>query len=393
VVAGLTALTHVYGFVAVLIGLLAIAIRRPVQRGLVKGSAFLGAAFACAAPWFVRNAVRLHDPVYPLGTPPFHGRALDNPMFTASKTEISHNATWYWKGTPVNAMRAQQLATALYDRHLLVVGVGLGLFVGILLALRGDRRIAWLVISVVMIVAILLAPGWYWIRGLITLVPLAAILGGVGLAVLWNAAGRRWVGWSNAPPWLSRVGRSVIVLVLAAAVLVASGIAVALAFAGPNQATWTTGLKGKDDLLAGVRVLGAPKDDIRLVFRDDARAWDWLNSHTAAGDRVATFDIRLYYFDRPESLFYLDGREALPLLGKADPEAVRSFLAARGVRYVFVPPWVDAAVGSRHPGVDLLPLSNMLGGPQFPLVRSFGTPDWSSRIYEVSGPIQSGTGP
>jgi hypothetical protein len=85
-------------------------------------------------------------------------------------------------------------------------------------------------------------------------------------------------------------------------------------------------------------------------------------------------------------LFYLDGREALPLLHEHDPESVRSFLAARGVRYIFVPPWVDMAVGSRHPGVDLLPLSDLLGSPEFPLAKQFGTPDWSNRIYEVAGP-------
>ena len=73
-VGGLAVLSHVYGFMAIAVAICAVLVAR--RRRIGNLAAFLFVAGVVAAPWLLRNLVLLHDPFYPLGSPPFHGIGL-----------------------------------------------------------------------------------------------------------------------------------------------------------------------------------------------------------------------------------------------------------------------------------------------------------------------------
>jgi len=221
-----------------------------------------------------------------------------------------------------------------------------------------------------------MAPGWYWLRALLPLVPVGALLTGLALetAFKWSdqyvdSGGFKSLG---AGLWRPAVGAIGVVSALTS---------LSLSFAGPNQETWTPSLGQSADFLRSVRNLGSPQSHLLSVYHGDYECWQWLNGHVGPSDRIATFELRLYYFDRPQNLFYLDGLEAVPLLHLDSPDSVREYLTEHNVRYIMIPAWAIADTPARHPAVDLLPMMKMLGRTDgFRLVATWG----QTAVYEVN---------
>ena len=376
-VAGLAILSHFYGVVALLAAVAALATRRPVRW---KGAAvFAGIAIVAASPWLGRNLLLLGDPFYPLGTPPFSGKGLVEPLWSASKAGISNKALSFWSGATGFGLTLRQLATSLFDRQLLMTGCYFGLWFG-LIQWRRRPRAAYLAAFVAGFIVLLLLQGWFWFRALLPLIPIAALLTASLLAWLVESIGKAVEQRRD----LVHMSVGGVVIAAVGATVVASAVAgTSFAIAGPVISRGES-----DDMMRTVREWGAPRVQLWTVFGGDLLLWEWLNQNIGPGERFATLEIRMYYLDRPETAFYLDGIEAVPLLEVEDPAAAERFFSRHGVRYVVIPSWaVRDPTGRSVAG--LLPLFDFLGSDRFPAVAAFpvGDTDRSGVVYSV-GPTE-----
>jgi len=363
--AGLAILSHFYGLLAIPATLAIALVHRP--RRWPGIALCVGVALAVASPWLLRNVIELRDPFYPLGSPLFEGKGLVEPIWSASKEEISRNALAYWGDVNGVNLRIAQLSTALFDRHLLPLGMYFGLLLGLTMW-RRNRLMAYLSLVLGGVVVATLLPGWFWLRALVPALPIAALLSGGVFAAALRPARRAASGtWTRRLEPLSR-------FLVSAAVIVSAGggvlVGFSLAIAGPNQQTWTTSLKASDDMMRSVENWGSPREQLWATYAGDLIFWEWLNEHLGAGVRVATLEIRTYYIEQPSRLFYLDGIESLPLLNLEQPKAVERFFLERKIRYVALPSW-SVSGPTRHPIVGRMPLFQFLGTKRFPAVAAF----------------------
>ncbi|MDP9301565.1 MAG: glycosyltransferase family 39 protein [Actinomycetota bacterium] len=378
VIGGLAILSNVYGLMILPIGIAAAVIRGRSRR-FRSMAIFVGVALLVASPWLLRNFVWLRDPFYPLGTPPFIGKGLTDPLWSSAKDAIKSAALFYWGTTSAAAPRLDELTTALFDMHLLPVGLYLCVALGFGLWRRSPTML-YLATALTIIILVLLVPGWYWLRAIVPGLPIAALLAGRGAAALIDSG--RSAGRAGGA--LGRIAHAASVLTVVV-VLVAGGVlGASLAIAGPNQGTWTTNLHASDDLMRSVENLGAPERQLRATFGDDVSLWGWINRHMDSEHRVATLEIRTYYIAQPEDLFYLDGLEAEPLVHMSSPAEAEGYLLDQHVGYIMIPSWAFDRVTQR-PYARVLPLFAMLGSPRFRAVAAFsvhGNPI-ESTVYAV----------
>ena len=371
IVAGLAFLSHFYGLLAVLPALAVLAIHgaRHWRGALV----FVGSAFLVASPWFLRNLILLGDPLYPLGSPPFQGKGLIEPFWSASKGGIKNAALGYWGGPTSPALTLRQFTTSLFDRQVLVTGAYFGLWFGFALWRRLPRA-AYLAVFLAGAIMALLLPGWYWLRALVPIIAVGALLTAALLASLVASVRDRL----TRHDLVIDITRITVYGAVAAAIVVSAVFGLSLAVAGPEQRTMAA--RPGDEVVRSVRNWGADRNQLWFAFSGDLLMWEWLNEHLIRGDRFATLEIRTYYLEHPESAFYLDGIEAVPLVRLTHPAAIERFLAERGIRYVAIPSWA-------HPGP--LPLFRLLGSDRFPAVAAFpvGQSENPSVVYSV-GPVE-----
>jgi hypothetical protein len=370
-VAGLAILCHFYGLLALLAPVAALATRRP-RRG-AGAVAFIAVALLVAAPWLLRNLLLLGDPFYPLGTPPFSGRGLVEPFWSASKNGIKNAALGYWGGAAGPDLALRQLATSLFDRQVLITGAYFGLWFGAV-AWRRVPRAAYLAVFLAGATLALLLQGWYWMRALVPLISVGALLTAGLLSSLLASASALRAGRRSL---LSTVILVSVVAAIAATAAVCAVVALSLPVTGPSQLAMRA-VPG-DQVMGGVRMWGSPRQQLWSAFGGDLSMWEWLNRRLDPGDRFATFEIRTYHLERPEAPFYLDGIEAVPLLRIPDPREAERFLRRRDIRFVAVPSWAAHAVGGP------IPLLRFLGDERFPAIAAFpvGSSARPSVIYSV----------
>jgi Dolichyl-phosphate-mannose-protein mannosyltransferase len=370
-VAGLAILCHFFGLLALIAPASALATRRPRPwRGAVI---FAAAALLVASPWLLRNFLLLHDPFYPLGTPPFAGSGLVEPLWSASQNGIKNAALGYWGGATGLDLTLRQIATSLFDRQLLLTGAYFGLWFG-LIAWRRLPRATYLAMFLGGATLALLLPGWYWVRAFVPLISVGALLTAALLSsLLASAKAVR----AERKSRLSKVALLSVVAAIAATAIVSSTVAVSLGITGPSQRSMTA-VPG-DQVLGDVRTWGSSHQQLWGAFSGDLSMWQWLNQHLGPGERFATFEIRTYYLDRPNALFYLDGIEAVPLLGLQQPAEVERFLVKRDIRFVVIPSWAASALAGP------MPLLQFLGDKRFPAIAAFpvGASGSRSVIYSV----------
>jgi hypothetical protein len=115
--------------------------------------------------------------------------------------------------------------------------------------------------------------------------------------------------------------------------------------------------------------------------------WQFLNSHVSEGEKIATFENKLYYIKGgdPAYFFMLDGWNASQLYQITDPAEMVQFLRENNVTYMF------AAWPTHGPLWTYMPLTSYLASEWFPVVFRAdpnATEDYphSGIIYNV-GPI------
>lgn len=374
VVLGLALLTSFYGWFAVAGVVVVLIARRVPWRTRLRDVVVLAVpAFLVAGPWLIRNWVELGDPVYPITLPLFHARGLSGPLWRAAQSELRTNADNYWRGS---WLRLHQAFTLILDRHLVILGATPLLLLAAR-PLRHKPASRIVAVSALIILGAELLPGWFFLRSLLPATPFLAVGGGVALSRL--AAWARWRRAMGRRKVESVHALSMAVLLFALFVgLFSLAVSLSLAVAGPGQAQWTTEMPSSSNFMALDQSLGSVSGTLRTTFGKDVLAWHWLNNHLGSG-RLATFEIRTYYLDHPGRIFYLDGREAEPLLHINTARGALKFLRARDIRYVFVPAWSDSATAIHDPAFYLLPLDRFLGGQDFPLAARFG----KSHVYRV----------
>jgi hypothetical protein len=125
-----------------------------------------------------------------------------------------------------------------------------------------------------------------------------------------------------------------------------------------------------------------PSAVLPLLYGSDVSAWYWLNSHVKPGQKIATFETRVYYMDfslrSPNSIFYLDSSHAAPLYDLYSSIAVLNFMHDKSIHFVLVciQDWTSSLF-------QALPFTNDLGSPLFPLLFADGL----TQIFGV-GPIR-----
>jgi hypothetical protein len=94
--------------------------------------------------------------------------------------------------------------------------------------------------------------------------------------------------------------------------------------------------------------------------------WQFLNDHLKEGEKVATFENKLYYIKGgdPKYFFMLDGWKALGLYQITDPAEMIQFLRENNVTYIFT------AWQTHGPLYPYLPLRFYLSSEWFPVVFS-----------------------
>jgi len=117
------------------------------------------------------------------------------------------------------------------------------------------------------------------------------------------------------------------------------------------------------------------------AYGTDAHAWEWLNNNMEYGDRVATYETRIYYTMNAdyEAIFSLDNMEAQELYQIGDMNRAISFLQDNHVKYFFRR---TEEIEEQMELLNQLPIRKFLSSPRLPLVFESG----SSKIYKV-GPL------
>jgi hypothetical protein len=354
IVAGLALLTHFYGLFALAFGACAWLIYSRRRSGLARVALMGSVALVIASPWLIRNLVLLHDPLYPLGSPPFPGIGLTQPLWDGSKAEIRHAALSYFGGASGLKLTALEVLLAFFDPRLILVGESIGLFACWYRWRHGDLVAGYLGLAVVAVIVPQLLLGWYWIRALLPVVPIAAVFSAKALLDL------RAGIMTETRPGPSRKGR---------------GRSVLFPIATTGALVLTIGLSAQS--VARDTTNGSGNQGVWSAYRGDYLAWDWISRNLQPGRKVATLEIRVYYLARPDSVFYLDGPQAPPLLHLSTTTSVGTYLRDYSVDYVLVPGWASGEVGY-HPVAGEMPLTGMLGTTDFPLVASFTPPDHSA---------------
>ena len=372
-VTGLACLTHFFGLIVVAIGIISFFVfgRWRSRSDLKCMAVYLGSTLVVVGPWYLRNTLLLGDPLYPLLSPPAHAKGLIQPIWDDSQAEIRNNAIGQWTASRHIGLglRFQELLTALFNRNLVPSGVLLVLLVGVWLSRRGERRAFFLTVCVVLLIGVQLVPGWYWWRDLVPAMPIAAILGARAITLLRQSSISAAMHTSERRWSLRRV--KVGSFLVGSLAVVASVAGMSVAVIGPDNPTWATGLGSSLNLMQGVENLGSTKATLNYVFQGGYQSWSWLNEHLRANGRVATLDVRNYYFTRPSELFYLDGIEAVPLLKLHDASSIVSFLRSQGVKYIYSPSWAVQSGSAQQPLVHQLSIVHLLGSTSFPLVADF----------------------
>lgn len=375
-VAGLAILTHFYGLLSLFAVVAVLATRRP--RPWRAAGAFLAVAASIGSVWLLRNLVVLGDPFYPLGTPPFRGKGLEPALWDASKSSIRNAALRYWSYARGTTLAIRLVSTSLFDRQVLLTGTYFGLWYG-LLRWRRSPRVGYLFAFLVAALFALLLPGWYWLRALVAIVPVGALLTAALFAEQLVSARRRSHARRDG---LSRAAHASIVGAVAFVTAVAGLVSLTVAVAGPGYRGMHAAIG--DDVFTSVRSWGSPRLQLWRSFGGDVRLWEWLDEHVDVGERFGTLEIRTYHMRDPDAPLYLDGREAIPLMGMASPGAIRRYLEAKGVRYIAIPGWASFPP---TPGMisGILPLFGFLGSDAFPAVAVFpvSSPDRPSVVYSV----------
>jgi 4-amino-4-deoxy-L-arabinose transferase-like glycosyltransferase len=352
--------------------------------------------------WYIRNWIVLGNPIYPWASEIFGGLNLDKEMIKLSMESVRATAAYVSLGNPnpplttflqfifINrvtfpslsiltilgivvllAKRIPRISTTRDSSifRYIIIRIRAILFSRKESSIKKEEKIRkqwsnesivlFLAITMITIIGLILVNGGFFPRYFVVVLGLASLLAAIPLSKSYQSGG---------------IYCRAIVLGILFIMLIHPGLTAALggkmyhdiaAWAPPSskQYLWYFSNPGVDY-----------KTDLMRGEGDRVLAWEWINDHVKAGEKVATWESRIYYIKNADLnyFFLLDGREASPLYKLTDKHDMLDYLKDNNVKYVLV-------LDITSVGKDRLPLMKYLGTSDFPSVYAIG----NGAIYHV----------
>ena len=343
--------------------------------------------------WYLRNLVLLGNPVFPLLYELFGGRYVDPVLRERIFQSLYEGGMWSYFNS-VNPSVVERVGAFVFNFQQFPA-LSLLTFVGVFWALCKKEQIrkelmVLLIWGFVPSLVLLSGLEWAFPRAFLVVMPPFAVLTALPLSEAfsrlrwrelfcgcWLVSFRRF--WGR---YLVGVFLSVVLFVC----FLFPGLAIAVVGKGTYDSPF---VDPPGDALVHIKNPGVRvgESEGELYHGVDVAVWQFLNSHVGGGEKIATFENKLYYIKGgdPAYFFMLDGWNAVPLYQITDPEEMVQFLQENNVTYIF------ASWPTHGPLWTYMPLTSYLPSDWFPVVFS---PDpnaiedapHSGIIYNV-GPI------
>jgi hypothetical protein len=325
----------------------------------------------------VSTARRTGALLFPWVTWPHGAHLLPSPYWSATEREILANSYGQFDagiGAFVDPLVGIAKSGLLAPGGLVVQGV---IVAAVALAfVRGRNVLLVGVVAVAASVVLLIVLELVWLRYFLPLIVAAAAGLGAAVVVLHRHDGKAArVAYAGA--------------IVAGCLTTVSGVAYAVA--GPNDRTYTATTNYRTERSSAfedARQAANGRERRGLVYGDDSRAWDDINTLDSAGVGVGTFDARNYYV-RYDPRRQLDGLAGAEIKGTTGAE-VATQLKSHGIDAVFMPSWFWEPGAARHPLADRSPVALWVGAPALRAARVY-LPDanviYPSVLYAVGSEV------
>ena len=323
-------------------------------------ASFLSGVTLTGAIWYIRNLIILHNPVWPFAYQFLDGAFIDQVMITRSFRSIHEVGTYVSFGREPNIL---DFFNFTFFGRVGFPALSFLAILGTIYAVSFDSiRKSFIFVSFTFIPLILLISSPYFFpRYLVLVLPYFAALSGHALSYIFRFSHQKMI--------------KILTIFILVLVLIYPGITVAASGKMYHDvAPW----KPPQDFLWYLRNPGVDfLTDMKRGEGERVEVWSWLNNNLKPGERVATYESRIYYIKEGDLryFFFLDGWEARPLFAMSNPDQMITFLKAENVSYILV-------LGIVSVGIDTLPLIQFLGTPYFPLIYQKS----DAKVYQV-GPI------
>jgi 4-amino-4-deoxy-L-arabinose transferase-like glycosyltransferase len=352
---------------------------------------------AISGVWYLRNFILLGNPVFPLFYELFGGRYVD-PVIRAKIFQSLYEGGMTSYFNSVTPSVVERVGAFVFNFQQFPA-LSLLTFVGVFWALyrilykKEIRKELVVLLFWAFVPSLLLLSGveWAFPRAFLVTIPPFAVLSAIPISEAFNRLRRNK---SFCGSWLASFRRFWIknlISVFLSAVLLMCFLFPGLTIALTGKATSDgPSVDPPGDALfyiknPGVRVGGWYDDG--WYHGVNITIWQFLNNHVKEGEKIATFENKLYYIKGgdPEYFFMLDGWNATPLYQITDPAEMVQFLRENNVTYLYAswkthgPLWLD------------MPLTSHLPSQWFPIVyrpdpKAIEDYPHSGIIYNV-GPI------
>jgi 4-amino-4-deoxy-L-arabinose transferase-like glycosyltransferase len=338
------------------------------NRGNLKGVVkYAVPLVVIGSPWYLRNLFLIGDPIFPYLTYLLHLPLTDLNMLTVTLKNIKEVSYWTAFGKP-----SPQILDFLYFfafHRGLFPSLSLLTFVGIIQGIMFQKQLRNYTLLVLAMFIIILTVSGFFIRYLLPVLPLFAILAANPLAsIIYESA--------------YEDGRRLLVLVLMLIIIPEIFIpGLPALFGGRNFVPHSPQFPLPSDILFFFKKPGMGwYEALKYEYGDDVDAWMYLDAHLKDYERVLTMEQRIYYIKGgdPKYFIFLDSDKVKSLYDISSPEEITSWLNKHNISYIYLASYPLP----QH--IARMPIIKLLGSPHFPIV--FWKPNPYHCIYKV-GPI------
>lgn len=390
-----------------------------IGRVSLRGVAiYVGCALAVASPWYLKNSIVMHNPVYPFASSVFK----DSKYWSADRAAL-YTAEQQSFGDPhriTNASSALNLVKVPWrlltnsdvyfnaGERASTAYIG-GLYAAFCCLLPFVKQRSCAANSLFALGALQIV-GWFFIsqvgRYLIAILPLLALSGGYAVAQSLRGSEEQNNSGTGTNPLLSAVLRCIVCLSLAGQTAMTLWILFLLPTGGSDARDLTirAATEPRTDaalpdrpaqpLFKGMlpSALSIP-ETLPFLTDDDARtkslskrldiydAEIWLNANTKSTDGVVLYeDVRGFYLDRPYLWGNGEHSSYIPYETLTDGAALTEWLRAKGYRYALLNLKWSPANTTRQPIPDDLDTVNSVLRSWYP---STGATPWRSLVGDA----------
>jgi hypothetical protein len=327
---------------------------------------------ALSGVWYLRNLILLGNPVFPMLYEIFGGRYVDPGMRAKLFQTIQESAILVYFNQNLNPSIVERIGTFILNFQQFPA-ISLLTFIGIILALlkKNQIRKIWIVLLVWAFLPLLMISSgmeWTWPRAFLITIPPFAVLTALPISEALNLLERKKSSHSNWLATLRHFWSEYVITIFLSTTLLMSFLFPGFVMAIAGKTTWDGPQAAvPSDPLFFIKNPGKP-DVGEWYFGVNTVIWQFLNDHLKEGEKVATFENRLYYVKGgdPQYFFMLDGWKASPLYQITDPAEMVQFLRENNVTYIF------SSWQMHGPLWPYLPLTSYLPSEWFPVVFSPG---------------------